>query len=945
MTPSTGTEADQAAMIAARHFGITGAAAERLDGERDLNFRVRADDGETFVLKLHHPASDAGELDLQNAVLRHLERSFVALAPRVVPTATDQLMAEVEWPDGKRYARLLSWLEGVPWAASRATPERMADLGRRLAEIDVALSDFAHPVDDRPELAWRITAMPKLAADVDQVDAALRPAVERVLDRYVRVVLPALDKLPEQVVHHDANEHNILLDERGFVAGIIDFGDAVRVPRVAELAVASAYAMQGHDDPIGAILPLVGGYDAVTPLGVGEIGVLVDLIAVRLAMSVCMSARQLADDPGNAYLGVSQAGVRAVLIKLDRLDRELCTFRIRDHLGFEANPCARTVRQFFESGTAVPTPILDAGARTEAVPDDFAHYGERLPGSDGRFSLLREIAARPGGTAYSPLEGTLREVGNDEVVIAHRTLDGTEFFTIVRGIVPADRLVVGDKIDQGQPLGVVAQPSSEQQHGRIGVQLCTHHSALARPGRGEAAEQEADLWRSLCPDPNLLIGDSDPGSARPRRGVKALVHARSVNFSKAMDISYREPLHIVRGEGAYLFDHAGNPWLDLVNNVCHVGHAHPRVTAAAHRQATVLSTNTRYLHESVVNYARRIVELMPDPLRVCFFVNSGSEANDLALRLAMAHTGARDVLVLDHAYHGNLSSLIGLSPYKFNRSGGLGTPDTTWVCELPDVYRGRLRAGRDPDIAAGYAISVTDQLSALRAAGRAPAAFFVESLQSCGGQIVLPDGYLAQTFAAVREAGGVCVADEVQVGLGRVGSHLWGFELLGAVPDIVTLGKPLGNGHPLAAVVTTPEIARSFETGMEWFNTFGGNPVSAEVGLSVLDVLRDEGLQAHAGVVGNRMMAGLRELATRHALIGDVRGAGLFIGVELSVEDRRPAGAQAAAVKEAVKRRGVLLSTDGPDANVLKIKPPLAVSEQDCDYFLDAFDAALADQS
>nr|WP_184844775.1 aminotransferase class III-fold pyridoxal phosphate-dependent enzyme [Kribbella solani] len=915
-----------AAQIAGRHFGISG-TVRRLDGERDLNYRVSTDDGSRYVLKLHHPDSDPRELDLQNEVLRHLARSSVDLAPRVVSTASGQSIAQVEWVDGIRYARLLSWLDGVPWADSPATPERMTDLGRRLAEIDVALADFAHPADRRPELAWRITAAPQIAAQAmtmaGAIDESLRPVVARVVDRYTQHTRPALRGLPEQVVHHDANEHNILLDASGSVAGIIDFGDVVRVPRITELAVACAYAMQGHDDPIGAILPLVSGYDAIAPLGVAELDVLVDLIAVRLAMSVCMSARQLADDPANTYLGISQAGVRSALITLDGLDRELGTFRLRDHVGFEANPAARSVRQYFESGRAEPAPIVAAGTRPDVTT---THYGEQV--TEG-ISLLREVAAVPDSPVYVPLDGVVFEVGDDRVATTHRTPDGTEFWTVIHGIVPG--LEPGTAVERSQSIGRTGPA------GRVGVQLATHRSGLTTPVR----DGDADLWRSICPDPNLLIGDPDPGSVRPRRHSEDLARLRTVNFSRAMDISYRQPLHIVRGEGAYLFDRDGNRWLDLVNNVCHVGHAHPRVTAAAHRQATVLNTNTRYLHESIVEYARRIVELMPDPLRVCFFVNSGSEANDLALRLAAAHTGSRDVLVLDHAYHGNLSSLIGLSPYKFARSGGEGPPGTTWVCELPDVYRGRLRAGRDQDLAKGYAVSVDDRLSELHAAGRSPAAFFVESLQSCGGQIVLPDGYLRQTFAAVRAAGGICVADEVQVGLGRVGSHLWGFEMQGAVPDIVTLGKPLGNGHPLAAVITTPEVARSFETGMEWFNTFGGNPVSAEVGLSVLDVLRDEGLQANAAAVGDRMLSGLRELAARHSLIGDVRGAGLFIGIELSHDDRRPAAAEAAAVKEAAKRRGVLLSTDGPDGNVLKIKPPLVLSAAGCDHFLEVFDAAL----
>jgi 4-aminobutyrate aminotransferase-like enzyme len=308
----------------------------------------------------------------------------------------------------------------------------------------------------------------------------------------------------------------------------------------------------------------------------------------------------------------------------------------------------------------------------------------------------------------------------------------------------------------------------------------------------------------------------------------------------------------------------------------------------------------------------------------------------------MTHTGHRDVLVLDHAYHGHLSSLIDLSPYKFNRAGGSGAPPTTHVCELPDPYRGRLRDGRATGPA--YAAAVGAGLAALE---EGPAAFFAESLQSCGGQIVYPVGYLREAFAAVREAGGVCVSDEVQVGFGRVGRHFWAFELQDVVPDIVTMGKPIGNGHPVAALATTPQIAASFATGMEYFNTFGGNPVAAEIGLAVLDVVRDERLQAAAVELGGVLMGGLRTLQERHSLLGDVRGEGLFIGAELSLDrdSRTPATAAAELVKEAVKARGALISTDGPDDNVLKLKPPLVISRDDCEFFLEVLDQALAEVS
>jgi 4-aminobutyrate aminotransferase-like enzyme len=299
--------------------------------------------------------------------------------------------------------------------------------------------------------------------------------------------------------------------------------------------------------------------------------------------------------------------------------------------------------------------------------------------------------------------------------------------------------------------------------------------------------------------------------------------------------------------------------------------------------------------------------------------------------------------VLDAAYHGNTTALVEISPYKFDGPGGPGTPPYVHKVPMPDVYRGEYK-GSDPEAGAKYARHVEETIRQEQQ-GKNIAAFIGESLLGCGGQIVLPDGYLKEVYRHVRGAGGVCIADEVQVGFGRVGTHFWGFETQGVVPDIVTMGKPIGNGHPLAAVVTTPEVAASFDNGMEYFNTFGGNPVSCAIGLAVLDVIADEGLQARALRVGEHLLAGLQGLMAKHPIIGDVRGLGLFVGVEL-VLDRgtlAPAAAQATYVVNRLRERGILMSTDGPLHNVLKIKPPLAFSEASADFLVATLDEILAE--
>ena len=463
---------------------------------------------------------------------------------------------------------------------------------------------------------------------------------------------------------------------------------------------------------------------------------------------------------------------------------------------------------------------------------------------------------------------------------------------------------------------------------------------------GVARPSQRALYLSLCPNPNLIIGIPEQS-----QGASLQIHdlspqqvrqKRSAHIGPSLSISYQQPLKIVRGSGQFLYDENGQAYLDAVNNVSHVGHSHPRVVRAGQEQMAVLNTNTRYLHDDLVNYAERLCATLPQELSVCYFVCSGSEANELALRLARTYTQQKDIIVLDAAYHGNTTALVEISPYKFNGPGGNGATPYVHVVPMLDCYRGPYKEG-DPLAAQKYAAYVETAIQQLHQNGGNIAAFICESLLGCGGQIVLPAGYLAEVYRHIRNAGGVCIADEVQVGFGRVGSHFWGFETQGVVPDIVTMGKPIGNGHPLAAVVTTPEIANAFNNGMEYFNTFGGNPVSCAIGLAVLDVIADEHLQDNARHVGHYLLAKLRSLMDTHPLIGDVRGLGLFIGIEL-VTDRQtlePAAAQATYIANRMREHGILLSTDGPLHNVLKIKPPMVFTTKNADLLVNTLDLIL----
>jgi len=574
----------------------------------------------------------------------------------------------------------------------------------------------------------------------------------------------------------------------------------------------------------------------------------------------------------------------------------------------------------------------------------------------------------PAGTAvHAPLDGVVHSFANNAapfdygpcIVLEHRVDDeaGELRFQTLYGHLSAESLTglaVGQAVSGGERLATLGDfPVNGNWPPHLHLQIVL--DMLGREGDfiGSCLPSERRLWRELCPDPNLLARVPAQLFPAPPPSVESLLAERWELLGANLSLAYREPVHLVRGFGQWLFDADGQRYLDAYNNVPQVGHSHPKVVRAVSEQLALLNTNTRYLHEKVLLYARRLTAKLPEPLSVCYFTASGSEANELALRLARAHTGHRDMVVMAGAYHGHTTALIDLSPYKHAGPGGEGTPDWVHVSPVPDTYRGEFRAHpSDPFDPSGnsapgarYAARVAEVIAAARARGRRIAGYLAETLPSVGGQIVLPEGFLPGVYAAVRAAGGLCIADEVQTGFGRTGETFWAFERYGVTPDILVLGKPIANGYPMGAVVTTPEVARSFANGMEFFSTFGGSTAACAAALATLEVTEEEGLQANAAAVGRHLLRGLQSLAERHPLIGDVRGAGLFLGVEL-VRDRatlEPAGAEAVEVANRMRELGVLLGTDGPHGNVLKIRPPLCFTAADADFLLDRLETALSD--
>jgi len=416
-----------------------------------------------------------------------------------------------------------------------------------------------------------------------------------------------------------------------------------------------------------------------------------------------------------------------------------------------------------------------------------------------------------------------------------------------------------------------------------------------------------------------------------------MISRRQAALGGAYRLFYENPVHIVRGEGVWLYDADGRKYLDMYNNVPHVGHCHPEVVTAICDQVQTLNTHTRYLHDNVLNLAERLTAKFPTELDTAMFCCTGSEANELALRIASAVTGGQGLIVTDYAYHGNTKATYEISPSDIPSDE---MPDYVLTVPAPDTFRGRYRG---EDAADKYASHVADAIERLNGRGIKPAAFIVDTIISSSGVVTPPPGYLARVAEIIHNAGGLFIADEVQPGFGRTGEHFWGFSADDLVPDIVTMGKPMGNGHPIAGIVTRRDLVEEFSNKADYFNTFGGNPVSCAAGLAVLDIIERDNLQQNALDVGQRIIDGLWHLAEEHDCIGDVRGSGLFLALEL-VSDREaltPATELAGKIVEDLREHGILTGRIGPDSNILKLRPPMTLSLDNAEYFLSALQESL----
>lgn len=955
------TEA-QAEDLLSTHYGVTG-RAESLGSQQDKNFIVRADDGDVLgVLKIANPAFTGTELAAQDEATALIERAEPALriAVPVVNRNGDTCTAVDGLLDRTAYVRLLRFLRGGTLLdAGYLSPAAVGGLGDIAGRVSRALAGFEHPGLDRIlqwDLRYGADVVTALGGHVD--DPSRRALVEQAArDAWTRIEKLA-DELPCQAVHLDLTDANVVVshaaDGSARPDGVIDFGDLTTSWAVSELAI-TASSVLGHPGADStSIVPAVRAFHAVRPLSPAEVDALWPLLVLRTAVLIVSGAQQAAIDPENDYVTEHADGEWRMFEQAVSVPQDVMTALLRAELGMAVPPVqpAGTLvmgidpRSVVTLGLSVTSDVYDDAftpggwlrdgvedAAARAAVDDGAalvvtRFGEPRLSHTPRLSH-RSADVVPTGIGVWPAE-TVGLVapwdGEVEHVDGAAVLRGDDFALWLTGMASAP---VGP-VTAGAPLGEA-----------VGGRWCEAAVQPAGAPRAPALVRPelARGWLALTRDPRPLLGlaalESDAVDGD-------LMVRRDRSFAPVQEHYYRRPPRIERGWRHYLMSTSGRCYLDMVNNVTVLGHAHPRVADAAARQLRKLNTNSRFNYEAVVEFSERLAATLPDPLDTVFLVNSGSEASDLAMRLALAATGRRDVVAVREAYHGWTYATDAVSTSTADNPNAVATrPDWVHTVDSPNSFRGTYR-GED---VSRYAADAVARIEELVAEGRPPAAFICEAVYGNAGGMALPDQYLEQVYAALRAAGGLAIADEVQVGYGRLGHWFWGFQQQGVVPDIVSMAKSTGNGSPLGAVVTSRAVAEAFRSQGYFFSSTGGSPMSCAIGISVLDVLRDEGLQQNAVDVGAHLKARLQELQTRHPIIGTVHGIGLYLGVEMirDPDTLAPAKEETAAICERMLELGVIIQPTGDHSNILKTKPPLCIDVESADFYVDTLDRVLTE--
>ncbi|MEX1384236.1 aminotransferase class III-fold pyridoxal phosphate-dependent enzyme [Lutibacter sp.] len=985
----TTTEAEN---ILFKMYNLKGKAT-KLPGELDFNFRIKIDNSTSYILKISRPNEDLEYIDFQQKLLKYIEKGDANLiSPRVINNVQKKSISEIKDAHGNaRKVRLLTWVSGRIWSSVSPQLDNLrVSLGNKCGLLTKVLQGFEHPKAirnfewDIAQSLWTKKHLNLFISEEAAIISHFQNQFENNLESY--------SKLRKSVVHNDANDQNIIVSKNLIdpkVEAIIDFGDAINTQIINDVAIA-LYTTINYNNPLAAALPIVKGYHNSFPLKEAELEHLYTAVAMRLIISITKSAINKIKEPDNEYLLISEKPVRETLKKWKNISSEFALYSFRNVCGYTAHPNEEKFNNWVSTTNFQLTDLFPTIQKNEIQPLDLSvssiwighqedfndldlfeykinklqvknpsqiiagGYLEPRPlytstdfdtiGNNGKESRTFHL----GVDFWLPAQTPVHALFNGEVVVCYNnagnklyggllilkhTIQNLEFYTLYGhlNIESVSNKKIGDTIKKDDCIGYLG---NRKENGgwvpHLHFQILLSLLDFKNDFPGVVNFNEIDVWKSICPNPNLLFKTTGLQIKKTTTNVE-LINFRKQHLGKSLSLQYKTPIKMVRGAGAYLMDANGTKYLDTVNNVAHVGHEHFSVVKAGQQQMALINTNSRYLHENINELTNELLKTLPPELNVLHFVNSGSEANELAIRMAKAATGENDIIASEVGYHGNTNMCVAISSYKFDGKGGNGAPENTHIFPIPDTFRGKYTGNNSGKL---YANEVEKCIENIHNKGRNVCAFIIEPIISCGGQIELPDGFLAQSYKVIRKNGGVCISDEVQTGCGRMGKSFWGFQLHNVVPDILTIGKPLGNGHPIAAVACTQEIADKFANGMEYFNTFGGNPVSCAIATEVIKTVKREKLQENALKIGEFLKNELKLLAKDFPIIGDVRGQGLFLGIELVDSNLKPVAEQTKYLANRMKDHKILMSVDGPNYNVLKIKPPIIFSKENAKELL-----------
>lgn len=989
--PRPNVTVDEVRRLASELYGVSGEVRE-LGSQQDRNFlftepsSASEPDGRRVLFKISNRAVRRNEIEAQNEAMQRMHAAGHP-SPAPIPSVNGREIEAAEVDGAPHSIRLLTFVEGTPLIDfEHFSAETIAAMGTLVGQVVATLGDFEHPGLDR-ELQWDLRVGERLVEELINyvADPERRALVLGALEDATAVLAPLKDSLPLQAIHGDLTDDNLVATAgelgRPQLSGIIDFGDVGTGWRIAELAVACTAVF--HHDPARplAVLPLIRAFDEVVHLTDAEVDALWSLIVLRGATLVVSGLQQVAIDEGNDYAEEALEREWTIFAVPAALDSRVATAAIRRALGRNVVPgpgpgsasggvtmldaqlarSARVVTLDYtstslrdgswlgEEGAEAEAQLLLLAARSSGVAA--TRFGEpRLTRSVG-VTHDAPVNVATGVELYStgdlalvaPFDG-LVSAADGHVTIS----DGARTIVVAgaRGLIEG-RSLEGEspeestRVQAGEPFCEIAGWA------QVTLQLgeVSALDAAAAPVPRFVTTEEFPAWLAVIGDPSELVGLT-PSDVRAG-GAEETLRARLDAYAPLQGHYYAHPPQIERGWREMLIDTDGRHYLDMVNNVTALGHGHPVLADAVAQQWRMLNTNSRFNYASVAELGQRLLDTLPDTFDTVLLVNSGTEAVDLALRLTKAFTGRDDVACVEESYHGwsYAADAVSTSTSDNPLAAELRAP---WVhaFDAPNAYRGTHRGDRAGELFAADAIAELDRLAA---AGTPVGTFIAEPRNGNAGAIEVPAGYLPAVYDAVRAGGGVVISDEVQVGYGRQGDVFWGFEQHAGpdgeaiVPDVVTVAKAMGNGHPLGAVITRAEIAQALADQGTFFSSAGGSTLSAKLGVTVLDIMRDDRLQENAREVGGHLREQLLALAERQPLIGAIHGRGLYQGIEL-VRDREtlePAAAETRALCDRMLALGIVVQPTGDRGNVLKVKPPLCFTKESADTFVAALDEVL----